>query len=69
MKESGRRFDFAVLLTVYLPDIISNFPFLSTIQFLWGKLGELGIGSTSNPLIDIFLFIPITFLLDIVLIL
>ena len=25
MKESGRRFDFAVLLTVYLPDIISNF--------------------------------------------
>ena len=59
----------AVLLTVYLPDIISNFPFLSTIQFFWGKLGEFGIGSTSHPLIDIFLFIPITFLLDIVLIL
>ena len=34
MKESGLQFDFAVLLTVYLPDIISNFPFLSTIQFL-----------------------------------
>ena len=67
MKESGRQFDFAVLLTVYLPDIISNFPFLSTIQFLWGKLGEFGIGLTS--LIDIFLFIFITFLLGIVLML
>ena len=30
-------------------------PLPSTIQFLWYKFGEFGIGSTNDPQIDIFL--------------
>ena len=38
-------------------DLISNSPmFLSAIQFLWCWVGKFGIGSTYNPIIDIFLY-------------
>ena len=32
------------------------FSLMSAIQFLWWRFGEFGIGSTNNPLIDMFLY-------------
>ena len=50
------------------PKIFYQFSLLSAMQFLSCELGELAIGSTDNPLVDI-LFILITCLLDTVIVL